>query len=500
MTKLLKRLGLVGLGLLVSWIVAAQTPIFVNGHPLFANGASLNGGTSGGGSGFTPQTGFAYSGSTAPGGTMTITSTGSVFGTKLYGGGPPLVWAPMDANMNGSTLGRISGSGTWSVVGNLVWQSGCGPSGAGGCAYGGTIKGDGSIGGPGTTYQSVAAFDITEWSGWASQNGGAGYYINDPGQQFFVWRQEYHSGFGHLDSTAGNSYNGVGNFNYKNIRLYTTYNDGGLSNGYPDIYWPTHNQRLEVESCAQPACYSGITNGAPVQYTNATTVGSPDVSASASVQQAFDGMTSGSGAYNNWATAEFGFQTNTCLTGATCYASGGAPNSIFSYDVVGVNGNQPIETWPVSNYQNSSPGVAWMFVDSGSLQTNGHGTITRAFALQIVIEGTSNCPNCSDMPLNAYVNFGPTYVDDCLCHIVVQDSATYNSATAREIQIPVTWTSGSISLVLRAGAFGALHGKYLFVIDSTNTAHLVGSFTWRVKEMPLYNAANDDYFERREAA
>ena len=457
------------------------------------------GGTAPGGGGFTPQTGFGYSGSTAPGGSMTITSTGTLFGTHPFGTGKPLLWAPMDTDMNGSTLGRISGAGTWSLTANLSWASGCGPSGASGCAYGGAIKGDGVVGGPGQVYQAAAAFDANEWSGWASQNGGNGYYINDPGQQWYIWRQEYHAGFGHLDSSSANSFNGVGNYNYKNVRYYSLYTDGGTSMGYPDMYWPTHNGRFTVESCQTPSCFPGVTNGAPLQYTNASTPGSPDVSASTSIQQAFDGMTTGSGAYNTWATAEFYTKANTCTTGASCYASSSAPDSQFWYWVVGKNGNAPIESWPISNYQNSTPGVAWMFVDSGSLQASGRGTMLRTFALQAVVDGTSNCPNCSDMPLNAYVNFGPVYVDDCWCHIVVQDSATYNSATAREIQIPATWSAGSITLTLRAGAFGNLHGKYLFVIDSANTAHYIGSFTW-VKELHLYNAANDDNFSQAEAA
>ena len=81
------------------------------------------------------------------------------------------------------------------------------------------------------------------------------------------------------------------------------------------------------------------------------------------------------------------------------------------------------------------------------------------------------------MPLNGYVNYGPVYVDDCFCHIVVQDSATYDSATAREIQIPSSWSTGSITMTLRAGAFGSLSGKYLFVIDSSGAAHYIGNFT-----------------------
>jgi hypothetical protein len=452
-----------------------------------------------GGSGFTPQSGFAFSGSTAPGGSMTITSSGSVFGSKPFSG-QPLLWAPMDSTLNGSTLGRINGASTYSqATSNLVWQSGCGPSGAGGCAYGGTIKGDGNTGGPGVQWGVGLSIDLTSWSGWASQNGGNGYYLNDLGRQFYVWRQEEHVGFGHLDSVSGNSYNSVGNYNVKNIRLYSLYNDGGVSEGYPDIYWPVADQRFEVESCQTPSCFAGVTNGAPVQYVTASTQTSPDVNGSVSVQQSFDGMTTGSGTYNQWAASEFYFQANTQTSGSAAYSGGGAPNSQFWYWVVGKNGNAPIESWPVSNYQNSSPGVGWMFVDSGSLQTNGLGTIARAYIAQYVVDGTSDCPSCSDMPLNAYVNFGPLYADDCWCHIVVQDSATYNSATTREIQIPASWSTGSITLTLRAGTFGNLHGKYLFVIDSANGAHYVGQFTV-VFEPHLMNAANDDHFDMREAA
>lgn len=388
--------------------------------------------------------------------------------------------------MDGSTLGRISGSSTWNNVRNLIWQSGCGPTGSSGCAYGGTTKGDG---GTGVAYFANAAVDLSQWSGWS----GSPYYINDLGGQIFVYRQEIHNGFGHLDQTAANSYNSIGNYNAKNFRIYSV--DGTSADAYPDLYWPTHNQRYDVEPCPGSHCASGISSG-PVQYINATTPGGVDVNGSLSVQQGYDGMSTGNGLFNKWQTEEFYVQANSVASASTY-----PPSSQFWYIEVGSNSNAPIENWPIANYQNAS-GVNWMLVDTASM-TGGHGTMQRTYAMQFLVDGTSGCPTLcdSDMPLNGYVNYYAVYVDDCFCHIVAQDSATYNAATAREIQIPSAWSSGSITMTLRAGAFGTLHGKYLFVIDSTGAAHLVGSFTLNIVEIPMaLPAANDDTFEIRRVA
>jgi hypothetical protein len=322
----------------------------------------------------------------------------------------------------------------------------------------------------------TAGFDLNEWSGWSSQNGGNGYYWNDLGQQFYLWRQEDHVGFGHLDTAAANSYNGVGHYNVKNLRLWSI-DPVTHTEVSPDIFYPSDNQLFTVTSCGASSnnCADlGISSGAPLQYINATTVGGPDVNGSLTAQQEFDGMKSGTGAYNNWATTEMMLQANSDASAASY-----PPTSQFLYTVVGYNNDEPVEQWPVRNYQNQTTGVNWMFVDSASLQpANGLGTIIRAYPLHYVVDGTSDCPNCSDLPKGAYVNFGPVYVDDSWCHAVVQDSPIYDGATKREIQIPVSiWNDTEVQLDLRKGQFSSLSGEYLFIVNEKGTAYLIGRFS-----------------------
>lgn len=446
-----------------------------------ATSSPVAGGTTA--AGFIPQPGYSWTGNPVDGGTITITSStgGFVDGsdnpshTKPFAVAP-LLWVPMTTDMNGSPLGRISGPSTWKMVGELKWTPGCGPPGTAGCASGANWPGDGATGGPGVMSNYTAGFDLSEWSGWSSQNGGYGYYWNDLGQQFYLWRQEDHVGFGHLDNVAANSYNGIGHYNVKILRLFSV-DPVTHAEVSPDIFYPSDNQLFTVASCGDSSnnCSDlGISSGAPRQYINATTPGGPDVNGSLSAQQAFDGMKSGTGAYNNWATTEMMLQSNSDASAASY-----PPTSQFSYTVVGYNNDQPLETWPVRNYQNETTGVNWMFVDSSSLQaSNGLGTVIRAYPLHYVVDGTSGCPECSDLPKGAYVNFGPVYVDDSWCHAVVQDSPIYDAATKREIQIPVSiWNDTEVELDLRKGEFSSLSGEYLFIINEKGTAHLIGRFS-----------------------
>lgn len=428
-------------------------------------------------SGFIPQSGYTVTGTPTDGGTITITSSAGGFvdgsdnatHTKPFAVAP-LLWVPMTSNDYGSSLGRISGSSTWSSIALMSWRSGCGPTGTPGCMSGSANPGDGASGGPGVDLNYSAGFDLEEWSGWSSQNGGNGYYMNDLGQQLYIWRQEDHVGFGYLSHTAADSYNGLGNYNVKNFREFSV-DPTTHAEGQPDLMYGTAFLGWDMASCTNSTVCSdlGITLNSPVQYINSTTQGAPDDSTSATIQGEFDGMTNGSGCYNVYCTVEFMIATN-----SNASASSYPPSTQMWYSEVGQNGNQPIISYPYKNYQNETTGVAWMLVDSGSLKSDGLGTIDRVYPVQEVVDGTSNCPSCTDMPSGAYPEYGPIYADDSWCHAVIQDSSTYTGATQREIQIPVSiWNDTEVEIDLRKGQFSGLSGKYLFIIpcDASSTTY-----------------------------
>lgn len=468
--------------------------------PAWAGLIGMPGGSASSSGGFVPQSGYTVTGSPTDGGTITITAGAGGFvdgsdnaaHTKPFAVAP-LLWAPMDSTLDGSALGRISGAGTWKDLGGLAWSSGCGPTGSSGCASGSGNQGDGSTGVQ-TSY--TGAIDLDEWTGWASQNSGNGYYWNDLGRQMYVYRQTEHVGFGHLDFTAADSYNSVGSYNVKIFRVYSRVSTN--TNGYPDVYYASSNETYYLETCPGSNCGPNVSSGAPHQYINATTTGTPDVLASIPAQQSFDGMSSGAGEYNAWRDEEIYSQANSSASASTY-----PPTSQFWYVVVGENSDQPLENWPVSNYQNNVTGVNWMLVDSSSLQTSGLGTIQRVFPIHYIVDGTGGRP---DMPSGAYVNYHGLYLDDSWCHAVIQDSSTYNSATAREIQIPTTeWNDTQLQLDLRKGQFPSLSGEYLFVIpcDASSTtpgggALLIGHFSSILAPALFkpWDAANDSEFRK----
>lgn len=63
------------------------------------------------------------------------------------------------------------------------------------------------------------------------------------------------------------------------------------------------------------------------------------------------------------------------------------------------------------------------------------------------------------------------YLDDTPHMVIISDSATWQESETGtmniEAQIPVTWSTTSITASLRLGEFASLSGKYLYVLDST---------------------------------
>jgi hypothetical protein len=66
------------------------------------------------------------------------------------------------------------------------------------------------------------------------------------------------------------------------------------------------------------------------------------------------------------------------------------------------------------------------------------------------------------------IAYDVVYIDDSWARVVVTDSSSWNTTTAKkvEIQVPVSWSDTKIQVLLRQGSLDSLSGKYLYVINS----------------------------------
>jgi hypothetical protein len=79
------------------------------------------------------------------------------------------------------------------------------------------------------------------------------------------------------------------------------------------------------------------------------------------------------------------------------------------------------------------------------------------------------------IPSGTYQYIDSIYVDDSRQRVIVSDESTWQQTTSgpaahREIQIPVSWSDGQITIVARQGSLDSFTGKYLYVIGPDGQA------------------------------
>jgi hypothetical protein len=62
------------------------------------------------------------------------------------------------------------------------------------------------------------------------------------------------------------------------------------------------------------------------------------------------------------------------------------------------------------------------------------------------------------------------YVDTTRARVEIGNSPNWGSCTHREIQVPTSWSDGSIRVTINRGAFNAGERAYLFVVDASGAA------------------------------
>lgn len=80
-------------------------------------------------------------------------------------------------------------------------------------------------------------------------------------------------------------------------------------------------------------------------------------------------------------------------------------------------------------------------------------------------------------PATAEEWFADVYYDLTRNRFEVADNASWASRTRSEVQIPTSWGTTSVTFAINRGEHSSLSGKYLYHLDTSNTATRLGQFT-----------------------
>lgn len=408
-----------------------------------------------GGSNFTPDPGFSISSPSGVSNGSIITigaNSGTPFGTKPFGVNP-LLWVPCDTDGNPHpTLSRITSLQSF-LMSQMTWQSTGGPTGAG-CYKGdtstNTIPNNWAIG-----------IDVAQWSGWAAADpfgGNNGYWLNDYGVSTYWYRREKRN-FGHLDQSATLSYNGVGNYNTKNARVWpvtpkSAVGSAGTLSNVGDFYLPPSDQIFEVENISN-------TWGLGTDFPSGG--GSQDwagecIAACVSAENVMNGA---------WCADEKLFTTNSTSSAADA-------NVMWRVPSAPTQGPFPLGSifnFPVTTYHT----IGWQMLNASIAQTvAGHarGTLSRAYAYQFVVEGNDGSGRPS-APVGAFPMVSNIYFDDSPCRVIATNSPTWGSETDLQPQPPTAWIGNSVSV----SAYNIPLNWYIYVVNSSNVSTRVGRRT-----------------------
>ena len=73
--------------------------------------------------------------------------------------------------------------------------------------------------------------------------------------------------------------------------------------------------------------------------------------------------------------------------------------------------------------------------------------------------------NCGEYPADAYTYWDDVYVDYSQARVEIGDAVTYAASRHREIQLPSSWSDGTVTITLNRGSFSNFTGLFLFVVD-----------------------------------
>lgn len=251
-----------------------------------------------------------------------------------------------------------------------------------------------------------------EWAAavYSPSYSGSGNDWNSYGQETYVYRK----------SKRNFAYSNNGSTNVKLIRVWGTTSSQFLS--YPDFYWSVYNGRIGVEDIPQ--------NGTNDYTMPAATV------------------TTAEGPVNQWFSEEYELKSNSTATSA---------DGDFR---IAINGGANLVSFP--NYQWETNSIT-LKTASGY---GGDGTMKILYPVHFIYE---NGGNWLPAPTGSQYFSADVYADTTWARVMIGNSPTFTGTSDREIQIPVTWSNGSIQVNVNINAFPAGQKMYLFVVDSTET-------------------------------
>lgn len=305
---------------------------------------------------------------------------------------------------------------------------------------------------------------MSQWSGWAAADpfgGGNGYFANDFGQSIYVYRR-FKKNFAHLDFNATLSYNGIGNYNLKNFRIWSTTPIGSSTPSalaQPDIYMGQSDQILLVE-------------GTTVSVTPPAFQDYPSGGGSGQGAQTTSAVVSADGIANTWFAEEMMTTSNSNNSTADANYMWRCPSAAvqgpFTY---GSMYQFPTTTYHLIGYQylNSTQGQ--------TLAGNLRGTMTLIYPMHYVMDGTGGASGHTPLPAGLQLFYADIYTDDSLCRIMATNSPTWGSETDFQVQIPTVWAQGGTVTSVSFSAFNLPIGWYVYVVNSSNSATYVGRRT-----------------------
>jgi len=210
--------------------------------------------------------------------------------------------------------------------------------------------------------------------------------------------------------------------NWKTIRVWADHSKTGTN--YPNWYLATSNNRLYVE---------GIKAGSWVPG-------------------------GGRGSANAWRTDEFVIQAN---------SSASVADGIFLYTV----DSEVVESLPRPGTSPSDVKDRWKMKDNSS---SGSAPMTEFYPVHGVMAVVT-------VPSHYRYWVDDVYIDTTWARVVVGNHPTLEDSTHREIQIPRTWSSSSIEVLVNLQSFPDDEPRYLFVVDLDGNA----SPGYRLDSKPL---------------
>jgi hypothetical protein len=118
---------------------------------------------------------------------------------------------------------------------------------------------------------------------------------------------------------------------------------------------------------------------------------------------------------------------------------------------VAVNG---VQAWQKSNWLNSNLGL------------NGH-----TLDYPNMLDSSSREASC---PATGSYSYDDIYVDFTQARVEISDASTWSNARKKEVQLPISWNDGAITIRTNTGTFSAGQTVYVYVVDSSGAVNSQG--------------------------